>query len=101
MHSLRAGRQFALAEVEDVVGQMADSVLRNPHALIGLSRIREADYYTFEHSVSVAVFMLAFARELKMDEKTVRELGIGALLHDIGKTLIPDEILNKPSALTD
>ncbi len=101
MHSVRAGRQFALAEVEDVVGQLADSVLRNPQALLGLTRIRHRDHYTFEHSVSVAVFMLAFARELGFDEATVRELGVGGLLHDIGKTRIPLNILNKPGPLSE
>jgi putative nucleotidyltransferase with HDIG domain len=101
MHSLRAGRQFELSEVEDVVEQMAESVLRNPHALFGLTRIRESDHYTFEHSVSVAVFMLAFARELQLEDQVVRDLGIGALLHDVGKTRIPLEILNKPARLTE
>jgi len=101
MHSLRAGQQFAMEEVEDVVEQMAESVLRNPHALFGLTRIRESDHYTFEHSVSVAVFMLAFARELQLDEKVVRELGVGALLHDVGKTRVPLNILNKPARLTE
>jgi putative nucleotidyltransferase with HDIG domain len=101
MHSLRAGRQFVLEEVEDVVEQMAESVLRNPHALFGLTRIREMDHYTFEHSVSVSVFLLAFARELELDEKVVRDLGVGGLLHDIGKTQVPLEILNKPARLTE
>jgi len=101
MHSVRAGRQFALAEVEDVVGQLAESVLRNPQALIGLTRIRQRDHYTFEHSVSVAVFMLAFARYLGFDESTVRALGVGGLLHDIGKTRIPLNILNKPGPLSE
>lgn len=101
MHSVRAGRQFAVAEVEDVVGQLAESVLRNPQALIALTRIRHQDLYTFEHSVSVAVFMLAFARDLGFDETTVRALGVGGLLHDIGKTRIPLNILNKPGPLTE
>ncbi|MGE0079832.1 MAG: HD-GYP domain-containing protein [Thiohalomonadaceae bacterium] len=101
MHSVRAGRQFEVAEVEDVVEQLAESVLRNPQALIGLTRIRHRDHYTFEHSVSVAVFMLAFARALGFDEQTVRELGVGGLLHDIGKTRIPLHVLNKPGALTE
>jgi len=101
MHSIRAGRQFALSEAERVVSHMADSIFRNPSALMGLTRIRRVDHYTFEHSVSVAVFMLSFGRELNLDRQVVRDIGIGGLLHDIGKTRIPIEILNKPGRLTE
>ena len=58
------------------------------------------DVYTFEHSVSFSVLMMAFAKSMGLSDKIIREVGIGGLLHDIGKTLTPDEILNKPGKLT-
>jgi putative nucleotidyltransferase with HDIG domain len=59
------------------------------------------DVYTFEHSVSFSVLMMAFAKSMGLSDKIICEVGIGGLLHDIGKTLTPDNILNKPGKLTD
>jgi putative nucleotidyltransferase with HDIG domain len=58
------------------------------------------DVYTFEHSVSFSILMMAFAKSMGLSDKIIHEVGTGGLLHDIGKTLTPDEILNKPGKLT-
>jgi putative nucleotidyltransferase with HDIG domain len=77
-----------------------DSVVRNQNALACLSRIRDKDSYLLEHSVNVAVLMSILGKYLKLDDKYLHECVMGALLHDIGKVLVPDTILHKPGKLT-
>jgi putative nucleotidyltransferase with HDIG domain len=83
------------------VGQIAKSMESNPAALIGITRLKTKDEYTFLHSIAVSALMVHFARFLKFDEPTVRVLGVSGLLHDIGKMVMPDALLSKKSALTD
>jgi putative nucleotidyltransferase with HDIG domain len=101
MQDVRLGKQIEVERVSHVVDGMVSSIFRNPHALMSLGRIRQMDKYTFEHSVSVGVLMLSFARELGLERSVIHEIGVGALLHDIGKIKTPDNILNKPGRLTD
>ncbi len=83
------------------VEQIAKSMESNPAALIGITRLKTKDEYTFLHSIAVSALMVHFARFLKFDEQTVRILGASGLLHDIGKMVMPDALLSKKSALTD
>jgi putative nucleotidyltransferase with HDIG domain len=69
--------------------------------LISLARLKTADDYTYMHSVAVCALMVALARQLGLDEKETREAGMAGLLHDLGKALMPMEVLNKPGKLTD
>lgn len=101
MQDVRLGKQIEAERVNHVVDGMVSSIFRNPHALMSLGRIREMDKYTFEHSVSVGVLMISFAKELGLERSVIQEIGVGALLHDIGKIKTPDNILNKPGKLTD
>ncbi len=101
LHDVRLGRQLDPAKARPLVKAMHASMLRNPGALLSLSRIKAADTYTFQHSVSVCALLVSFAHALGMDAATVEEAGLGGLLHDVGKMKIPDEILNKPGKLTD
>lgn len=101
MANVKMGQHIELEQVNPVINKLSQSILRNQNALLGLSRIRSMDVYTFEHSVSFSVLMMAFAKSMGLSEKIICEVGIGGLLHDIGKTLTPDEILNKPGKLTD
>jgi putative nucleotidyltransferase with HDIG domain len=84
-----------------LVDEISSSVMRNPGALISLARLRSADDYTYMHSVAVCALMVALARQLGCDEKDMREIGLAGLLHDLGKALMPMEVLNKPGKLTD
>lgn len=84
-----------------LVEEISNSVLRNPGALISLARLKTADDYTYMHSVAVCALMIALARQLKLSEQETREAGIAGLLHDLGKAMIPMEVLNKPGKLTD
>ena len=101
MGDVRLGRQVHVEQIEPMVDKMASSILRNSGALISLNRIKNKDEYTFQHSVSVATLLMAFCRGLGLDEKTIRQAGIGGMVHDVGKMQTPDGILNKPGKLTD
>lgn len=97
----RLGRAVRRADIEGVVEEISSSVRRNAHALIGVTRLKTKDEYTYLHSVAVCALMVNFARHLKLDDQTTYELGMAGLLHDLGKVSIPDEIINKPGGLND
>lgn len=101
MGDIRLGKQIELERIEPLVERMVDSIFRDQDALLPLARLKEHDSYTFQHSVSVCALMTAFARTLELPREIIREIAIGALLHDVGKARVPDEILNKPAKLTD
>jgi putative nucleotidyltransferase with HDIG domain len=101
LHDVRLGKQMEPSKARPLVKAMHASVLRNPGALLSLTRIKEADTYTFQHSVSICALLVSFTHSLGMDPATVEEAGLGGLLHDVGKMKIPNEILNKPGKLTD
>ena len=100
MASTKMGQHVELEQIDPVINKLGDSILRNHNALLGLSRIRSMDKYTFEHSVSFSVLMMSFAKSMGKEKDFIRLVGIGGLLHDIGKTMTPDHILNKPGKLT-
>ncbi|MGZ5817407.1 MAG: HD-GYP domain-containing protein [Burkholderiaceae bacterium] len=101
MGDARLGKAIELDRVEPVVQNITESILRNPGALMGLLRIKTHDDYTFLHSVSVCTLLVAFCRSTECDSTTVHQAGLGGLLHDTGKALVPDAILNKPGRLTE
>ena len=101
MGDIRLGKQIELEMIEPLVERVVDSIFRDQDALLPLARLKEHDSYTFQHSVSVCALMTAFARTLELPREIIREIAIGALLHDVGKAKVPDEILNKPAKLTD
>jgi putative nucleotidyltransferase with HDIG domain len=101
LRDIRLGQQIEMEQLEPVVENMVDSIFNSPDALLPLARLKDHDNYTFQHSVSVCTLMIAFARFLKLDRPIIKEIAMGALLHDVGKAKVPDEILNKPAKLTD
>lgn len=101
MEGVRLGRQVELERVNPVVEGIVSSIMSNEDALLGLTRIRKMDKYIFEHSVSVSVLLTSFAKHLNFPEEDLLQIGIGGLLHDIGKIKTPQNILNKPGKLTD
>jgi putative nucleotidyltransferase with HDIG domain len=96
MEDVRMGRALNMEAVSEVVENMSDSILRNPDALTSLTRLKQFDEYTFFHSVNTSALALSVGRHLGYQRVPLLQLGTGMLLHDIGKTLIPVEILNKP-----
>jgi HD-GYP domain-containing protein (c-di-GMP phosphodiesterase class II) len=101
MQDARLGKAIELDQVEPVVQAITESILRNPGALVGLLRIKTKDDYTFLHSVSVCTLLVAFCRSRNIAADVTHQAGLGGLLHDTGKALVPDSILNKPGPLTD
>ena len=97
----RMGKAVDAGNAKKLVEEISDSVTRNPGALISLARLKTADDYTYMHSVAVCALMIALGRQLKLDEGLIRKVGIAGLLHDLGKAMMPMEVLNKPGKLTD
>ena len=101
MDDVRLGRSINTTGAKKIVANMVDSVIRNPDALMCLNQLKNKDEYTALHSLRVCVLALAFGRHLDLTDEELNLLGIGALLHDIGKMKVPNEIINKPGKLTD
>jgi HD-GYP domain-containing protein (c-di-GMP phosphodiesterase class II) len=97
----RMGNTVDAAGAKQMVEEITDSVSRNPGALISLARLKTADDYTYMHSVAVCAMMVALAKQLGMDEEQSRLAGLAGLMHDLGKAMMPMDVLNKPGKLTD
>ena len=97
----RMGKAVDAGNARKLVEEISDSVSRNPGALISLARLKTADDYTYMHSVAVCALMIALARQLGLSAEETRAAGISGLLHDLGKAMMPMEVLNKPGKLTD
>ncbi|MDO8448795.1 MAG: HD-GYP domain-containing protein [Rhodoferax sp.] len=97
----RMGNTVKVGDAKLLVEEIADSVSRNPSALISLARLKTADDYTYLHSVAVCAMMVALAKQLGLDETQTRAAGLAGLLHDLGKAVMPMDVLNKPGKLTD
>jgi len=97
----RMGKAVDSQRIELLVDSISQSILRNPGALISLARLKTSDDYTYMHSVAVCALMIALSRQLGLDEQQTRDAGMAGLLHDLGKALIPHEVLSKPGKLTD
>jgi putative nucleotidyltransferase with HDIG domain len=100
MEDVRLGKQIDMHAVENVVETMTRSVLNNKDALVSLLRVKNKDEYTFLHSLAVSALCISFGTRLGFDDGKIRKIGIGGLLHDIGKVKIPTEILTKPGPLS-
>ncbi len=99
--NVSAGKDVDMESTEMVVDGITRMIKRDPHTLVGVSRIKTKDEYTFQHSVSVCALITAFAQFMGYSKSELDEVSTGGLLHDIGKALTPIEILNKPGKLTD
>jgi putative nucleotidyltransferase with HDIG domain len=101
MEDVQLGKSIDTVAAKQVVASMAKSVLRNPDALVCFTHLKKKDDYTALHCLRVSILALVFGRHLGFDEETLNLLGMGALLHDIGKMRVPNAILNKPGKLTE
>lgn len=96
------GKQYAdIRRLKRLAQKAVHLAMQDESLLLGMATIKNYDEYTFNHSVNVSIYSLAMGRRLGLSRKTLTELGITALLHDIGKSKIPKEILNKPSSLDE
>lgn len=96
-----AGRPVDTEGAREVVVDMMDSVSRHPDALVWFTNLKNRDQYTALHSLNVCMLAITLASAAGLDAASVEEMGVGALLHDVGKLKVPLEVLNKPGKLTD
>lgn len=101
MNKIKAGERVSMKKAKRIVESMVDTLLDKEEFLLGMTAIKNYDEYTFHHSVNVSILSVALGQRLGLNKKALMELGLVALFHDIGKTDIPSEILNKPSSFTD
>lgn len=101
MESVRAGGALQRYRVRRAVQSIVDQVLQNETLLIGLTCLRDYDEPTFTHSVNVCIFSISLGQRIGLSRLELYELGMAALLHDIGKVDVPYEVLNKAGGLTD
>lgn len=97
----RMGRAIDAQDCVPLVDEISSSVMRNPGALVSLARLKTQDEYTFMHSVAVCALMVVLGREIGMNDDECRLAGLAGLLHDLGKAVMPLDVLNKPGKLTD
>lgn len=97
----KMGKVVDTKQAKQLVAELANNIVENIDASMWLTQLKKRDEYTAIHSLNVCVLSLTFGRALGLSTEELNELGLGALLHDIGKMQVPLEILNKPGKLTD
>ncbi|HEY7896932.1 MAG TPA: HD domain-containing phosphohydrolase [Gemmatimonadaceae bacterium] len=101
INSVRMGRVPSARKIKRAVQTIVDQVLTEEASLIGLTTLREYDEYTYTHSVNVCIFAVALGKRIGMSKLQLYELGVGALMHDIGKSRVPTDLLQKSTALDE
>ncbi|HUK20178.1 MAG TPA: HD domain-containing phosphohydrolase [Gemmatimonadales bacterium] len=101
INSIRMGRTANVKKVKRAVQAIVDQVLNNEASLVGLTTLRDYDEYTFTHSVNVCIFSVALGRKLGFSKLQLFDIGMAALFHDVGKSRVPLEVLNKDGGLSD
>ncbi len=91
---VQCGTEIDVAETREVAEGMVESVIRNPDALVWLAKMHEVDGYGYQHSVKCAIWALVFGRHLGLDRKALNLLAMGALLAQVGKCRLPQELLS-------
>ncbi len=100
MLSARDKRPVDLRKAKRAVQSIVDLILNEEFSLIGLTAIKNHDEYTFQHCVNVSILSISLGQRLGLSKKMLGELGVAAILHDLGKATIPGWVLNKPGKLT-
>lgn len=99
LSSVELDQALSAIETQGIVRECVDKVMQNPNALLWLTRLKNYDDYTAQHSINVSLLAIALGRHMGMDKWALENLGMCALLHDVGKMNVADEILNKPGPL--
>lgn len=98
--NIQNGLQIDVELVKAATDKSIDMLFKNPNAISCMLNIREKDEYLLEHSLGVAILTAMFARYLNLKKEVIQHMTVGAILHDVGKIDIPDNILHKPARLT-
>lgn len=97
---LARGRAVDIEATREVTGQVVESVIRNPDAMVWLSRVRDKDAYSYHHAFRCAIWGTVFGRHLGISRSALENLALGLTLMDVGKARLPDGLLNKRGMLT-
>ena len=100
LECLKNDGDITIDSVEQAVSPMIDSVLRNQNAMAWLVYLRKQDEYAYNHAVASSVWAVILGRHLGFDRDSLNTLAMGGILLDVGKTKIPDSIINKAETLT-
>ncbi|UCE65964.1 MAG: HD domain-containing protein [Candidatus Zixiibacteriota bacterium] len=98
MNQAKSQNSVNIAKTKRVVQQLIDVIIEDESALMEMTALRSFDDYTYVHSVNVCVLSLILGHNLGLDRKRLSNLGVGALIHDIGKTKLPIDLVNKPDS---
>lgn len=102
MEDIRFNKSINVDQIKNTVSDIVDDILNNSeNIIVNMLDIKNFDDYTYEHSVNVAVYSIILGKSLNYNVRELNKLGVGAILHDIGKILIPPEILFKEGKLND
>jgi HD-GYP domain-containing protein (c-di-GMP phosphodiesterase class II) len=93
-------RPLDVDRVAEAVNGMVESIVRNPDALVWLTRLRDRDSHAYGHAIDVSIYLIAFGRHLGFPKEQLNHLGIAGLLQDVGKIRVPQELLSKQGMLT-
>ncbi len=99
LEDVRLGKSIDTGNARELADRLAENIVKNENAMVWLTQLKNRDEYTSMHSINVCVLSLLFGRFLGLGEEELCHLGLGALLHDVGKMRVPNEILNKPGTL--
>ena len=101
MSRARDGKSVDFAQAKRVVQELADRVIADEQAMFALAALHDFDAYTHAHSVNVSVYSIAIGVRLGLDRALLCELGFGGLFHDVGKSRLPADLINKPGDLDE
>jgi HD-GYP domain-containing protein (c-di-GMP phosphodiesterase class II) len=101
INSVRMGRTASVKKVKRAVQAIVDQVLADESSLVGMTTLRDYDDYTFVHSVNVCIFAVSLGRKIGLTKLQLYDLGMAALFHDLGKSRVPLEVLNKEGSLNE
>jgi HD-GYP domain-containing protein (c-di-GMP phosphodiesterase class II) len=99
MKNITQGREVDSKLAKEAVADCINSILNSPDAMLWLTQVKNKDEYTAQHSLNVCVLSILLGRYLNYSKKQLHTIGICGLMHDMGKMLVPSDILNKPAKL--
>lgn len=98
LRAVQTGRPD-LRQAKRLVQPVVDSIMKNEYSIVGLTALKDHDEYTYAHCVNVSVLSVSMGQALGLSRQALADLGVAALLHDVGKIAVPPDVLRKPGAL--
>jgi len=100
-NDLTIGAKLDVSLLNQVSNEIVDSVLRNSNAMAILSRLKDKDGYNWRHMINCTILMSVFAKYLGIKNEQIQQLALGAMLHDVGHTKLPQGLINKTEKLNE